>query len=1133
MTDPEASEYFHVLSGLLNSGDAPTGQYKQLLFLLDRLCRQLSATSTRQFSNLFSRLHFVCSGCAAGSSVEKELNLVRIHANDVLKHQNEKEPLSVKEDILRLAYGVSQLLGAPLPPILTSDKPFSTLSARTHHPEAYTKRIRGTFVGLTHGKLSILDHSRETPMPIQVEISSYEHESSYFTYTITQLQPGMDVNLLDVRFDKTTGIYQAEMIVAEPDFLIDISTIAECFKEYGAHPLNYYISKLTPANITRHIILGNIANSFLDELVNEDEDHPVDYKTVMQGSFRQNPLGIAACPDFQDPELEKEFFENCHTHFTHLQHIIREQFPANGIDRYKGILEPAFICESLGLQGRLDFLTADYSSFIELKSGKAQEKPGQAEIKHQENHYVQMLLYFEVLRHNINIEQKDTDAYLLYSRYPILYAEKYFKGLVKQALNLRNAIVLTEHRIQQQNDPLFSWRLLQRISADTLNIKQLDSRFWEKYLRTPIDRLHKEMTALSDIEREYMATLFTFVTKEQYISKTGQSDYDSQRGISMLWNASAEEKIEWGEIIVGLRMTRNEIASDHQRITFSIPGNTGTQPNFREGDAVIFYHRETPKENACNQQVLKGAVEQISGTEISIRLRIRQRNTDVLSSEKKYAIERDYPDSGFTQMYRGLGYFLRANAERRNLLLAQRRPVSHYRPSASFNDMERVVEKAVSTEDYFLLVGPPGSGKTSQALRLMVERLLADQQGDILLVAYTNKAVDEICHTLQAIDSKPGYIRIGQEASCDRAFRNDLLENKVAGCNRRSEVLSILADCRIFVATLTTLSSRMELFSLKTFDAAIIDEASQILEPQLTGLLNVTDSRGNNAVKRFILIGDHKQLPAIVLQQTEQSVVRSERLNKSGITNLADSLFERLYRRERRIAAGLDSPFFDQLTSQGRMHPDISSFSSVHFYDGLLQCVPLPHQLEKLPETLFSENNIAHIVATRRLAFLPVVTSGNSPSYKINRAEANLTALLAKEVYLQMKRRKESFSASRHLGIITPYRSQIAAIRQELECTGIADLQTCTIDTVERFQGGQRDVILYSCCISSPFQLSFLCNTFEEDGIQIDRKLNVALTRARKQLFIIGNPEILKRDTIYRNLLQHIAESGGYCDDWE
>mgnify|MGYP002512713825 CR=1 FL=1 len=227
------------------------------------------------------------------------------------------------------------------------------------------------------------------------------------------------------------------------------------------------------------------------------------------------------------------------------------------------------------------------------------------------------------------------------------------------------------------------------------------------------------------------------------------------------------------------------------------------------------------------------------------------------------------------------------------------------------------------------LVGPPGTGKTSRALRRMVEKFYAQPECQILLLAYTNRAVDEICSSLSAIAPAIDYIRIGSELSCDERYREHLVENVLEPLNNRKEVRQRLASCRVYVGTVASLSSKTELFKLKRFDVAIVDEATQILEPQLLWILTAKSSDGQNSVGKFILIGDHKQLPAVVLQSQEESEVHDEGLRNIGLLNLKDSLFERLYRFH--LTEG-DSPALDMLCRQGRMHPGVASFPNAGMY---------------------------------------------------------------------------------------------------------------------------------------------------------------------------------------------------------
>ena len=125
----------------------------------------------------------------------------------------------------------------------------------------------------------------------------------------------------------------------------------------------------------------------------------------------------------------------------------------------------------------------------------------------------------------------------------------------------------------------------------------------------------------------------------------------------------------------------------------------------------------------------------------------------------------------------------------------------------------------------------------------------------------------------------------------------------------------------------------------------------------------------------------------------------------------------------------------------------------------------------------------------------------------------------------------DRFDTQRTVGVIVPYRNQIAMIRREIEQLGIPALHDISIDTVERYQGSQRDVIIYSFTIQCLYQLDFLTgNCFEEDGRIIDRKLNVAITRARKQMIMTGNTSTLSHNLVFSRLVEYTKEKGGYLE---
>ena len=380
-------------------------------------------------------------------------------------------------------------------------------------------------------------------------------------------------------------------------------------------------------------------------------------------------------------------------------------------------------------------------------------------------------------------------------------------------------------------------------------------------------------------------------------------------------------------------------------------------------------------------------------------------------------------------------------------------------------------------------------------------------------MAFTNRAVDEICDKLETI-GEVDYIRVGQTLSCDVAYRSHLLSERMKQCRNREEANRSIHSCRVFVATLSSLSGKMELFNLKRFDVAIVDEASQILEPQLVGLLSAKTPTGRDAIGKFILIGDHKQLPAIVVQSAEESVITDERLRSAGFVDCRISLFERLYRR---LPEG--SPFADMLDCQWRMHPDIASFANTYFYKGALRDGNAPHQISLLPFTNMGDDKWERVIATKRTAFFPTKTLCAGKKY--NNEEACKTAVIVNALYRLYERNGLEFD-ERSVGIIAPYRHQIARIRQELDKFGISAFDTIRVDMVERFQGSQNDCIIYSFCVNDESQLEWLPSYTEESGQLIDRKLNVALTRARRQLFVLGNSRLLSRNPIYRILITHL-----------
>lgn len=1120
----EAIESYELLLAVCKAGeDELTVGYKQMRDLLERICRAQMQSSSLQMTDLSARISFIAAKTGLSVGEQNRLHTFRLTSNQILNRCLEPNREKLLRDVKTLAFLVRKLSGENIPDELYRLLPRADATYLVAPPaRERVRRMRVCFQYADEQYLYVtpLDEVSERPYLVRYNIPQINEE---FAETCKLLWQHAQMNLLDVAIDEA-GILTPSFIVLEPDYLIDISSLAECFRDYGHHPGNYFLSRMQPIENARPLLLGNIANLFLDEWIHAPNED-IDYRTCMQKAFRRYPIELAACPDLRDREKERQFFDDCKLHFEHIRETVNDTFHTAGyeLDKTDAVLEPSYICEALGLQGRLDYMQRDMSSFIEMKSGKADEYAIRGKVEPKENNKVQMLLYQAVLQYSMGMDHRKVKAYLLYTRYPLLYPSRPSWAMVRRVIDLRNRIVADEYGIQLHNNPEYTARKLEEINASTLNERGLRGRFWETYLRPPIDRFQEKLQRLSAIEKSYFYAVYNFLTKELYTSKSGDVDYEGRTGAASLWLSTLAEKCEAGEIIYNLRIRENHAADEHKAYLLLVRSDfeekelpetvadndiQNVLPNFRQGDAIILYERNCGTDNVTNKMVFKGNIEHLTDHEISIRLRATQQNPSVLPADSLYAIEHDMMDTTFRSMYQGLYAYLSATQERRDLLLAQRPPKFDESldslVSQAKDDFTRVALKAQAAQDYFLLIGPPGTGKTSCALKKMVETFHADKGAQILLLSYTNRAVDEICKSLASIRPAVDFIRVGSELSCDETYRTHLIENELASCNRRSEVYERIRSCRIIVGTVAAISGKPELFRLKHFNVAIIDEATQILEPQLLGILCARGEEGGNAIDKFILIGDHKQLPAVVLQSSEQSAIYEESLMSIGLTNLKDSLFERLYRNCTARQSPLTShPSYDMLCRQGRMHPEVALFANRAFYGGRLIPVGLPHQLEDSDTVC-------------RLAFYPSIPEKTGTSTKINHSEARIVADLVARIYEDCR---IDFDEARTLGIITPYRSQIALIKKEIAALGIPALNRIMVDTVERFQGSERDVIIYSCCINSYFQLKFVSNLTEEDGTLIDRKLNVALTRARKQMFVTGVPKYLKSNPLYESLL--------------
>ncbi|MBQ3188409.1 MAG: AAA family ATPase [Bacteroidaceae bacterium] len=927
------------------------------------------------------------------------------------------------------------------------------------------------------------------------------------------LYEGCTLNILSAVVDEQ-GTLRPRDIILQPDYLIDISALSRCVQSYGSPAIGYILNMLEQSEESAARLLGEAANMFLDDCVNSTAPHGATYKNSILRFFAEYPLPLSVCKD-----IDNKFFAQAQEQFYNIQAKMGGQgFNATGYYNRDNVhLEPSFFCESLGLQGRIDLLQSDCSKLIELKSGKADEYRRTSK----EEHKLQMSLYKEMLCYNMGMERSDIKAYLFYSRYPLFLGDESSATDISNALMLRNRIMALLRCMC--NDGLLS--TLRNTTADDLNELNTTSRLWTNYQRPRIEKILTPIKKADKLLCQYVFGHMAFVVREMMHAKASDNPRNNGRCFADVWRLSTEEKIENGNIMLGLSIKETTEKEGITDITFNIEQRSENFfPNFRVGDTVFMYRRDKDSDNATNSIVTRGTIGMLSPTSVTLHLRHKQGNSTLFSRRGSYAIEHDHLDSTFRTSLHNLYSLLTAPEQRIGLLLGSSEPQTDntrtLRGDYGNEYINHIVLKAKRAKELFMLVGPPGTGKTSQALRCMVQEFHADGN-NILLASYTNRAVDEICQTLERITPTLQYIRVGSEQNCSADYRHRLLKNSIAQCKNREQIRCKLNDTTIFVGTTASLTGNKELFAIKKFDVAIIDEATQILESQLAGLLSVVTPQGVSAIDKFILIGDPKQLPAVVAQPSSESIVTDEALRSIGLHDYATSLFERFYATYHH-----NSNLTATLHKQGRMHPDVCRFANRHFYGNELQPIPLPHQTEEQEYAIYDCNDPTEsILATRRVAFIatekPSTTAG-----KTNANEAKAIAKFISAYYRLCTKNGKQCNPSSEVGVIVPFRNQIAMVMQAIEAENIPHSKDIIIDTVERFQGSQREMILYGTTVTKKDMLDALSSpTHDADGTLIDRKLNVALTRARRRMYIFGNVQTLSASPIYNSLMQEFCVS--------
>ncbi|PSQ44611.1 AAA family ATPase [Halobacteriales archaeon SW_5_68_122] len=840
-----------------------------------------------------------------------------------------------------------------------------------------------------------------------------------WTETADLLEPGMELLVTDAKEREFRGETQYattgdSAVVVEPEFLVDVTDI----RGWVQCPRVYYLNKLSGVPLKYPVVKGTVVHEvFGDLLRGRNLEESIDER-VAEAALDIGLLGESADAVADDVRQNAAAIEGW-----------LQQGALGEADSWRS--EQTLISERFGIKGRADAVRRGMP--VELKTGKNTGRDPRFQDK------VQAACYALLLADDL-AEAPDTGT-LLYTKNTALDRNeasgdlspaKDFSvgsGFLQFVLRTRNEIAAAEYDLTVPTG----------YEADA----KCEYCFERDACMAVAGRLDQESKAgqvgepIPEAERAYFERFYQATEAER---RAVHAEYRK------LWEQSAEERADDDRALIGLEPGgQKSLDGGRWRLSARRPGDAVSK--IREGDRVLANDGHPTRGTAELATVEELGDEVVVVADEPLELR----RIDVYPSEIGV-------DRRLSALHDAL---LRGDPDRKDVLFGRRDP-SFSGPTETYIDnndaQNEAVNRSVSAEDFALVHGPPGTGKTYTLART-VRALVADGQR-VLLSAFTNRAVDNAIEALEE-QGFTDVLRWGSESG----VREDMQAYRMERTGDPDDRAATLEEASVVAATTAACGSRA--LKSQSFDVAVVDEAGQLTEPGTFLATNLAD--------RFVLVGDHQQLPP---------VVRSANESDDG-ADLQRSLFERLIGEYPEAGVMLDRQY--------RMNQRVQYFSSREFYDGQLR----PASGE---------------VAAQRLGDLPGADVGDLPPDLRDAVsfvdpggadEGNSNPIEADRVAEVVAAFREAGVAADDIGVIAPFRAQVAEISRRLP--------DVTVDTVDRFQGSAKEVIV----------VSFVATGELDSPIFEDyRRVNVALTRAKKALVLVGDAEALGSVPFYERMLE-------------